>query len=63
MSDPDPSEDHDDGGSRKTLAAVVVVGLLAVAGWWLMTELQHHRDVENCIASGRRDCIPIIPEK
>ncbi len=63
MSDSEPSHDDDDSGSRKTVAAVVVIGLLAVAGWWLMTELQHHRDVENCIASGRHDCIPITPDK
>jgi hypothetical protein len=62
MSDSGDS-DGDEGGSRKTIAAAVVVGLLIVGGWWLMSDLQRHRDVENCIASGRRDCIPIDPVK
>jgi hypothetical protein len=62
MSDPDAHDPDDDPGrSRKTLAAVVVVGLLLVGGWWLMSELQRHNEVQNCIASGRRDCVPITP--
>jgi hypothetical protein len=37
----------------------VFVALLLLAGWWLMSELQSRRDTENCIASGRRDCVPV----
>ena len=51
-------EDQETNG-RQTLAAVIVVALLLIGGWWLMSVLQHHREVDNCIASGRRDCVPI----
>ena len=50
-------------GRRQTLAAVIVVAILLIGGWWLMNELQHHRDVGDCIASGRRDCVPVAPDK
>jgi hypothetical protein len=54
------SDDEDQpGGSRQTIAAVVVLAVLVVAGWWLMAELKRHSDVQNCIQSGRRDCVPI----
>ncbi|MDE3176174.1 MAG: hypothetical protein KGM15_08745 [Pseudomonadota bacterium] len=44
---------------RQTLVGLVVVVLLLVAGWWVMSDLQHHREIDNCIASGRRDCVPL----
>jgi hypothetical protein len=62
MSEPDDS-DHEGGNSRGTIAAAIVVAVLIVAGWWLMSQLQHHSDVQNCVASGRRDCVPIEPGK
>ena len=48
---------------RQTLAAIIVVALLGIGAWWLMNELQHHRDINNCIDSGRRDCLPVTPDK
>ncbi len=55
--------DADLAGRRQTLAAVIVVAILLLGGWWLMSELQHHRDVGDCIASGRRDCVPVAPDQ
>ena len=55
--------DEDLAGRRQTLAAGLVVAVLLLGGWWLMSELQRHRDVDNCIASGRRDCVPVTPDK
>jgi hypothetical protein len=63
MSDSDLHDpDEHAGRSRQNIVAVVIVLLLLGGGWWLMSELQHHREVENCIASGRHDCVPITPE-
>jgi hypothetical protein len=63
MSDSDLQDpDEHAGRSRQNIVAVVIVLLLLGGGWWLMSELQHHREVENCIASGRHDCVPITPE-
>lgn len=57
---PDPSPDDDPAPQgRQTLAAIVVVVLLLLGGWWLMSLLQRQREVEDCIASGRRGCVPI----
>ena len=54
------SDDFDDAARwRQTLVGLVVVALLLVAGWWVMNELQRHREIDNCIASGRRDCAPL----
>ena len=61
MSAEEPDDDHP-GRSRQNLVAIIVVALLFIGGWWLMSELQHHREVQDCIASGRRDCVPITPE-
>ena len=59
MSQPGDDPENEGGGSRQTIAAAVVIAVLVIAGWWLMSELQRHSDVQNCIQSGRRDCIPI----
>ena len=50
-------------GRRQTLAAALVIAILLLGGWWLMSELQHRRDVGDCIASGRRDCVPVAPDQ
>ena len=52
--------DFDDANRwRQTLAALIVVALLIVVGWWVMSEMQRHRDIETCLASGRRDCVQL----
>jgi hypothetical protein len=53
----------DTAGRRQTLAAVIVIAVLLLGGWWLMSELQRHRDVQDCISSGRRDCVQVVPDK
>jgi hypothetical protein len=53
----------DSSGRRQTLAAAIVIALLLLGGWWLMSTLQSHRDAEDCIASGRRDCVQLVPDK
>ena len=63
MADEDEPQSDEEPKSRQTIAAVVVIAALLLGGWWLMSELQRHRDIGNCIASGRRDCVPIVPEK
>jgi hypothetical protein len=55
---PEPPEDE---AHRKlvNLIAAIFVLLLAGAAIWVFKNLDEHRRIENCIASGRRDCIPI----
>ena len=54
---------RDIAGRRQTFAAAIVIAILLLGGWWLMSELQRHRDIGNCIDSGRRDCVPVTPDK
>jgi hypothetical protein len=57
-----PPEEPDEDNSRATLIAFVFVIVLAAGGYWLFNTLMEHRRIEECIASGRRDCIPITTE-
>jgi hypothetical protein len=60
-SPPPPEPPDDDEGHRNfvnLIAAIFVLGL-AIAAVWVFKSLDAHRQTENCIASGRRDCIPL----
>jgi hypothetical protein len=53
---PDPQEDN---RSRANIVALVFIVLLFAGGFWLFKSLQQSNDIQNCIASGRRDCIDL----
>jgi hypothetical protein len=57
MDDDDETDDRT--RRRQTWVALIAVALLALGGWWLASQLQRHRAVGDCIASGRRDCVPV----
>ena len=42
------------------LVAAIAVLVLAIAALWLMKTLDERRKLENCLASGRRDCLERI---
>jgi hypothetical protein len=42
------------------IVALVFVVALALGGFWLFKEIMRHNDIENCIASGRRNCIDLM---
>jgi hypothetical protein len=44
---------------RASLIALGVVVLLFVLGWILTQELYSHQKVEDCLLSGRTNCVPI----
>jgi hypothetical protein len=56
------ADDTDDNGTRRTLAnlvgLVLVVGLIAT-GIWLAHAIADMRRGEDCVLSGRRNCMPI----
>ena len=58
----DPHENDDARRARNNLVAILIVAVLLIAGWWLMSQMQRHRELENCLALGHRDCAPIVPE-
>jgi hypothetical protein len=45
--------------NRRNIVGLVVVILLAGLGWLLVHELQAKAKIEDCLLSGRRDCVPI----
>jgi hypothetical protein len=44
-------------------AAVILVLIAAMVGgtWFIMRELRRSAALQDCVASGRRDCAPIGP--
>jgi len=44
---------------RASLVALGVVVLLFVLGWFLTRELYSNQKIEDCVLSGRTNCVPI----
>jgi hypothetical protein len=52
--------DHDQRGSqRRSMVALGVVVVLFVVGWVLAHELYSNGKIEDCVMSGRTNCVPI----
>jgi hypothetical protein len=51
-----PEEEASDGVN---IAAILLILALVLGGAWVFTKLREHNDIENCIASGRHDCIDV----
>jgi hypothetical protein len=61
MSGPSP-EDHDDepeGRRFGNLVALAAVIVLVILGYWAFNALDKARRLQNCIDSGRHDCVEI----
>lgn len=58
---PEARDPDDDEGDRKLANIVLVVGfiVLVAGGLWLANAMVDARNADNCIASGRRNCIPL----
>ena len=54
---PEPVDEGPSGGAN--IAAILFILALVIGGVWLFSKLHERNDIENCIASGRRDCIDI----
>ena len=52
------SEERPDTRMRSLVGLVVVVALFSGV-WYVMTALRQSAALENCYASGRRDCVTI----
>jgi hypothetical protein len=44
---------------RGALIAIVVILLLAVAGWWISARLRQAGTIQDCVMQGRRNCAPV----
>lgn len=58
MSNREPSPN-----SRATLAAIVVVAVILIAGVWILARLDASQKAQACLESGGRKCAVIDAEK
>jgi hypothetical protein len=55
----DPGQDDAPDGRRNALIGLGIVVLLVVAGWLLIYVLRNASRVQDCVVSGRTNCVPI----
>jgi len=55
---PDPEED-DSVRRRNNMLFLVAAVLLVLAGVWLVNKMIDLRNLQNCLESGRRNCVPV----
>lgn len=61
MSDEPPEESGGDGGrGRANVAALIAIVILAVLAYWAFTAIEHMRELQTCLAEGRRNCQEIV---
>lgn len=60
MSETPEGDDDEQRRNRVNLAAAIAVLLIAAGAIWLVKALQDYQRLENCVASGRRDCLERI---
>jgi len=49
-----------EGRSSANFAAVVAVLVLVALGYWAFKYLDQQRKLQNCLNSGRRDCLELV---
>lgn len=60
VTEPDDNEPEDERDRRVTNIFLVVFFLVVVgAGLWLVEAMVKQREIDNCVAQGRRNCVPI----
>lgn len=55
----EPPEEPDRHAPLRTLAILIILALATWAGWGLMQQLTGKGRLEDCLMSGRRNCMPI----
>lgn len=54
-----PDRNDQNGAERRSMIALGVVVVLFVVGWILAHELYANGKIEDCVMSGRTNCVPI----
>ncbi|MGD0142281.1 MAG: hypothetical protein ABSC92_03910 [Rhizomicrobium sp.] len=54
-----PSGDDDDDRSATNMVVLVVVAVIVVVGCFVAWEMKKETTLEDCYASGQRNCAPI----
>lgn len=45
--------------ARSSLAGLVIAILLVIGGIYLMLQMRDNAKLQDCVASGRRNCVPV----
>ena len=53
------NDDNQKANQRRSMIALGVVVVLFVVGWILARELYANGKIEDCVMSGRTNCVPI----
>lgn len=51
--------EKEDAEARASLAGLLVAILLAIGGIYLVLQMHDNAKLQDCIASGRRNCVPV----
>ncbi len=56
-----PDDDHDDdpGSPWRAVVGLGVIVALILGVWFVMQQLREAAAIQDCVASGRRNCAPI----
>ena len=57
-----PEDDEDDSEQRNfvNLAAVIVILVLAILGYWAFNAIDQQRRLQRCLDEGRHDCTELV---
>lgn len=58
---PPPDHQEEESHDGVNIVAVAFVIVLVLGCLWLFRSLQAHREIEDCVASGRHNCIELDP--
>lgn len=51
--------EKEEADARASLAGLIVAILLVIGGIYLVLRMQDNAKLQDCIASGRRNCVPV----
>jgi hypothetical protein len=54
-----PNRNGQNGTQRRSMIALGVVVVLFVVGWILAREIYRNDQIEDCMMSGRTNCVPL----
>lgn len=54
-----PDRNGQNGNQRRSMIALGVVVVLFVVGWILAREIYRNDQIEDCVMSGRTNCVPL----
>jgi hypothetical protein len=61
---PNDDDEDEEGRGRNRVLFLVFTAVLVILGIWLVNKLADMRNTQNCLESGRKNCVPItVPER